>query len=78
MNASRAFKEVPQLPSKQAAEVFGDVHAVVEALSREALLCSTSKGEVADVCEEMISALRDPDALLAHRTAVGMWRWGEG
>lgn len=37
MNASRAFKEVPQLPSKQAAEVFGDVHAVVEALSREVL-----------------------------------------
>ena len=70
MNASRAFKEVPQLPSKQ---VFGDVHAVVEALSREAILYSASKGEVADVCEEMIGALRDPDALLAHRTAVGVW-----
>lgn len=78
MNASRAFKEVPQLPSKQAAAVFGDVHAVVEALSREAILHSASKGEVADVCEEMIGALRDPDALLAHRTAVGAWRWGEG
>ena len=70
MNASRTFKEVPQLPSKQAAEVFGDVHAVVEALSREVLLCSTSKGEVADVCEEMIGALRDPDARWVHGGGV--------
>ena len=77
MNTSRAFKDVSQLPSKQDVEVFGDVNVVVEALSREAIVRSATQGEVADVCEEMIGAIRDPDALLAHRTAVEGGRWSE-
>ena len=77
MNLSRTFKDVPQLPSKRDTELFGDVHMVVEALSREVIVRSASKGEVADLCEEMMKGIRDPDALLTHRTAVRMARWNE-
>lgn len=77
MNLSRTFKEVSQLPSKRDTELFGDVHMVVEVLSREVIMRSASKGEVADLCEDMMKAIRDPDALLTHRTAVSMRRWNK-
>lgn len=71
MTVSRVFKEVPQLVSKQKKNYFGDVNDLVEALSREAITHSAKKDDVTTISQEMIEALRDPNALMAHRTAVG-------
>lgn len=71
MAVSRVFKEVPQLVSKQKKNYFGDVNDLVETLSRGAITHSAKKDDVTTISQEMIEALRDPDALMAHRTAVG-------